>query len=148
MPDRFATILTCIDGRIQRPLDNWAREYLAVDYLDVITEPGPDAAVTTTDDLADLLRKVEVSQHAHRSTTLIVAGHSDCAGNPVTDDEHHQQLHGAATRLAHHLPDTRILAVHTGQCGQDCWQPHIITDITPIEQTTPHAGTSDDPGRR
>jgi len=133
VPDRFATLLTCIDGRIQRPLDNWARQHLAVDYLDVITEPGPDSAVTTTDDngLANLLRKVEVSRTAHRSTALVVVGHSDCAANPVADDEHHEQLHRAAVRLARHLPATRILAVHAGQCGDDCWQPHLISEITP-----------------
>lgn len=150
MPDRFATLLTCIDGRIQRPLHNWATQHLAVDYLDVITEPGPDAAVTTSDDdeLTALLRKVQVSQRAHRSSTLVVAGHSDCAGNPVTDEEHHQQLHHAAARLAHHLPDTRILAVHSGQCGPDCWQPHLVTEITPAGQRAPVAGTNNNPGRR
>jgi carbonic anhydrase len=131
VPDRFATVLTCIDGRIQRPVQDWARNHLAVDYLDVVTEPGPDSVVDTTSEpaLAALLRKVKVSQRAHGSATLLVAGHSDCAGNPATDDEHQRQLHRAADRLARNLPGTRIIAVHAAQCGHDCWQIRVVAEI-------------------
>ncbi|HEX6967686.1 MAG TPA: carbonic anhydrase, partial [Micromonosporaceae bacterium] len=62
MSGRFATVLTCIDGRIQRPLDEWVRQRLDVEYVDTITEPGPDAVVAGGGEqqLAALLRKVEV----------------------------------------------------------------------------------------
>jgi hypothetical protein len=132
VPDRFATIVTCIDGRIQTALSEWAKEHLAVDYVDTITEPGPDSAVVTArdDSLAALVAKVRVSQHAHGSAVLVIAGHSDCAGNPVTDDEHQDQLRRAVARLADHLPHTRILAVHAGQCGHRCWQPQLVAETT------------------
>ncbi|HEX5596708.1 MAG TPA: carbonic anhydrase [Micromonosporaceae bacterium] len=133
MPDRFATMFTCIDGRIQRPLDEWVRKHLDVDYLDTITEPGPEAVLSSTGEqcLTALVEKVELSKRAHGSATLIVAGHDDCAGNPNSDDKHRRQLRTALARLAERLPDTRILAVHAGRCGEHCWDPELVAEIVP-----------------
>ena len=39
---KFATSVSCIDGRIQIPLTNWIKENYSVDYVDTITEPGDD----------------------------------------------------------------------------------------------------------
>lgn len=131
MPERFATMFTCIDGRIQRPLDEWVKNHLDVEYLDTITEPGPEAVLATTGEqsLAVLLEKIAVSQRAHGSTTLVVAAHSDCAGNPVSDEEHRNQLRQSLSRLAARLPGTRILAVHAGRCGEQCWDPELVTEV-------------------
>ena len=130
---RFATMVTCIDGRIQRPLDEWVRQHLDVDYLDTITEPGPEAVLATTDEshLIAVLAKVAVSQRAHGSGTLVIAGHADCAGNPVSADEHRDQLRRSVARLAHRLPDTRILAVHADQCGERCWDAELVAEVSP-----------------
>ncbi|WP_240944564.1 carbonic anhydrase [Micromonospora thermarum] len=133
MPDRFATMFTCIDGRIQRPLDEWARNHLDVEYLDTITEPGPEAVLATTGErcLDVLLEKVQISQRAHGSATLVIAGHADCAGNPVSTDEHRNQLRQSLARLAGRLPDTRIIAVHADRCGEQCWDPEIVAEVSP-----------------
>ncbi|MFI7549436.1 carbonic anhydrase [Micromonospora sediminimaris] len=133
MPDRFATLLSCIDGRIQRPLDEWVKRHLDVEYLDTITEPGPEALLATTGEsrLDSLLDKVRVSQRAHGSATLVVAAHSDCAGNPVSVAEHHRQLRAGLSRLATRLPGTRILAVHAGRCGDRCWAPELVAEVIP-----------------
>ncbi|MFG2063125.1 carbonic anhydrase [Micromonospora sp. NPDC048871] len=130
---RFATIVTCIDGRIQRPLEEWAREHLDVDYLDTITEPGPAAVLTATGEshLTAVLEKVAVSQRAHGSGTLVIVGHADCAGNPVSADEHRDQLRRSVARLARRLPGTRILAVHADQCGERCWDPELVAEVHP-----------------
>ncbi|WBB51538.1 hypothetical protein O3597_14150 [Verrucosispora sp. WMMA2044] len=135
MSDRFATLLSCIDGRIQRPLDEWVRRHLDVEYLDTITEPGPEAVLATTGEarLDALLAKVRVSQRAHGSATLVVAAHSDCAGNPVSLTEHHRQLRTGLSRLAGRLPGTRLLAVHAGRCGHRCWTPELVAEVTPPE---------------
>jgi hypothetical protein len=127
-------MLTCIDGRIHRALDDWARDRLAVDYVDTITEPGPDSQVVAMDDaaLTGLVAKVRVSQRAHGSDVLVIAAHSDCAGNPVSDHAHRAHLHRAAARLATRLPGTRIVAVHAGRCGPDCWRPQFIAEVIPV----------------
>ncbi|MEU5939656.1 carbonic anhydrase [Micromonospora sp. NPDC047548] len=133
MPDRFATMFTCIDGRIQQPLNEWVRKHLDVEYLDTITEPGPEAVLAGTGErcLEVLLEKVQVSQRAHGSATLVIAAHSDCAGNPVSVDEHRDQLRQSLARVAGRLPNTRILAVHADRCGEQCWDPELVAEVPP-----------------
>lgn len=133
MPYRFATMVTCIDGRIQRPLEEWARRHLGVEYLDTITEPGPEAVLATTGErcLDVLMEKVEISRRAHGSATVIVAAHADCAGNPVPAHRSQEQLRLALSRLADRLPGIRLLAVHAGQCGEHCWDPTLVAEVIP-----------------
>lgn len=131
MGERFATLVTCIDGRIQRPLDGWVRDLTGVDYVDTITEPGLDGylATATDEDLAAFVAKILVSRRAHGSDTLVIAGHADCAGNPVPDQEHRRQLRGVLDRLAGLLPGVRVVAVHAARCGPDCWSPQPVSDL-------------------
>ncbi len=85
---KFATSVTCMDGRIQIPLANWIKENYSVDYVDTITEPGIDKKVSVSSDLESIKTKVGISINAHKSGLIVVSGHYDCAGNPVSDDEH------------------------------------------------------------
>ena len=85
---KFATSVTCMDGRIQIPLANWIKENYSVDYVDTITEPGIDKKVAESNDLESIKTKVGISINAHGSGLIVVSGHYDCAGNPVSDDEH------------------------------------------------------------
>ena len=85
---KFATSVTCMDGRIQIPLANWIKENYSVDYVDTITEPGVDKKVAESNDLESIKTKVGISINAHGSGLIVVSGHYDCAGNPVSDDEH------------------------------------------------------------
>lgn len=45
---RFATAINCIDGRAQMPVNEWVRKNLGADYVDTVTEPGVDKAITET----------------------------------------------------------------------------------------------------
>ena len=40
----------------------------------------------------DIARKVEISVEKHGSTIIVVAGHADCAGNPVTKEMHKNHI--------------------------------------------------------
>jgi carbonic anhydrase len=133
MPNRFATILTCIDGRVQHPLSAWTKNSVNVDYVDTITEPGPCSVVAAADDaeLAAILAKVRISQDAHGSDVLVLAGHADCAGSPIPEEQQYEQLRAGAARLARHLPGTRVIAVHAGRCGADRWEPSVLLDLHP-----------------
>lgn len=131
MPDRFATLLTCIDGRIQKSLSAWVSDQFAVDYVDTVTEPGVDSFLATADEasIAALIDKLAVSHRAHGSTTVVVAAHSDCAGNPVPDEEHRRQLKLGLARLERRLAGIRLVAVHVGQCGAECWEPQPVAEL-------------------
>ena len=85
---KFATSVTCMDGRIQIPLAKWIKENHSVDYVDTITEPGVDKKVAENTDLEPIKAKVAISINAHKSGLIVVSGHHDCAGNPVSEEEH------------------------------------------------------------
>ena len=90
---RFATSLSCIDGRVQGPLSEWIRGMSGAEYVDTVTEPGMDKALSGGGAAAEALRKKAIiSVRAHGSRMIVVSGHADCAGNPVTDDEHARQI--------------------------------------------------------
>ena len=90
---KFATSVSCIDGRIQSPISNWIKENHTVDFIDTITEPGLDKRISEFPEIAEELRKkVGISIKAHKSQLVIVSGHADCAGNPVSDEQHKEDI--------------------------------------------------------
>lgn len=120
-PLRFATAITCMDGRIQQVVVDYARSCFGVDYVDMVTVPGPDRVLTQ--DFAGRLRlasDVAVSQRAHGSSQLVLASHADCAGNPVADAEHEQMVADAVTWLAAQLPAMTMVGIHLDSTGEIC----------------------------
>ena len=89
---KFATSVSCMDGRIQIPVTNWIKENFSVDYVDTITEPGIDKLVADNTDLESIKTKVGISINKHESELIVVSGHYDCAGNPVSNEEHITQI--------------------------------------------------------
>ena len=89
---KFATSVSCMDGRIQIPLTNWIKENFSVDYVDTITEPGIDKQVADNTDFESIKTKVGISINKHESELIVVSGHYDCAGNPVSNEEHITQI--------------------------------------------------------
>lgn len=122
--ERFATALTCIDGRVHDPLRDWVRARLQVDTVDMVTVQGPDRVLAhgADDWIGRLAERVLVSHRAHGSTQLVIASHSDCAGHPVDDDEHHRDLYLAAARFAPLVPGMDVQTVHVGQATVVVWR--------------------------
>ncbi len=85
---KFATSVSCIDGRIQIPLTNWIKENYSVDYVDTVTEPGVDKNISKDSILESIKTKARISIHAHKSELIVFSGHYNCAANPVSDEEH------------------------------------------------------------
>lgn len=97
----FLTTINCIDGRVHPPVTQWMHQQFDVDYIDRITVAGPDRVLTTASDaeLAVIRRHLEISITVHGSHVLTVVGHYDCAGNPVSREEHLAQIQAAAERV-------------------------------------------------
>lgn len=91
---KFATAINCIDGRTQIPVSEWIKEKYSVSYVDMITEPGCDKVVCGTDptSIEKIKSKALISINAHGSSLVAIAGHHDCAGNPVSKEEHLTQI--------------------------------------------------------
>lgn len=88
----FATVINCMDGRVQLPVANWLKENYHVDYVDVITEPGPDKIISQSQNIDSIKSKVLISVNIHGSSIVVITGHYDCAGNPVSKKEHLEEI--------------------------------------------------------
>ncbi len=111
---KFATAINCMDGRVQLPVINWLRENLSVDYVDMITEPGPDKI---------LAEGTAISVNKHGSDTILVAAHDDCAGNPVARAQHEMHVRQSVIRIrSWNLPVKRIFGAWIGED----WKVEII----------------------
>jgi hypothetical protein len=66
-----------------------------LDYVDVITEPGPEKVVAEQRNafqVFSIQQRLTISQEKHGSRHLAVVAHHDCAGNPVDKEKQIQQL--------------------------------------------------------
>jgi hypothetical protein len=85
----FVTSINCMDGRVQLPIIAWLKNKFGADYVDVITEPGPNKILAENKDKAildSIKRRIDVSVNKHHSKVIAVSGHADCAGNPVDSE--------------------------------------------------------------
>ncbi len=91
---KFGTAINCIDGRTQNPVSQWIKENYSVDYVDTVTEPGPDKVLleVNIEKIEQIKSKLLISIKAHNSSLIVIAGHHDCAGNPVSKEEHLTQI--------------------------------------------------------
>lgn len=120
MPPTFATAVTCIDGRVHAPLTEWVRERFDVDHVDLNTDPGADAVCAhgAPDHLDRILARVTVSTLAHASTTLIIAGHADCAANPVDNARHRRDIEAAVHRIRDLTASVEVLGAWVDAHGR------------------------------
>ena len=108
---KFATSVSCIDGRTQLPLAAWIKEKYSVDFVDVISEPGVDKKIVESIDLDSIKHKVGISISAHKSKVIVVSGHHDCAGNPVSDDVHISQIKKGVKEISSWGMDAEVIGV-------------------------------------
>ncbi len=130
-PLRFGTLVTCIDGRVQRPTILWMRDRYGLDYVDVISAPGPDKLLVAGEESAEVAlvrRNVGFSIAAHDSQLVALCGHHDCAGNPATDDEHWEQIRQGTALLR----SWGLVADTVGLWLGEGWKVEII--VPPTQQ--------------
>ncbi len=92
---KFACAINCMDGRAQDAVKNYIKENYGVDYVDMITEPGPNKILADNFDSAiieNIKKRVEISVQHHGSKVVAIAGHAECAGNPVEKEEQIKHL--------------------------------------------------------
>lgn len=97
----FATAINCMDGRTQLPVYAWAQKHLGVEFVDMVTAPGPDKILNAgRGEVFELIKKrVKISIEKHGSKNLILVAHHDCAGNPVAKSVHLAHLQKAAAQV-------------------------------------------------
>lgn len=113
--EKFAVALGCMDGRCCNARFD-AVENLGYVFLDTITEPGMDGIMSrrsvgemslvlsdgsteifdTDAAFKNLRAKVAISLDKHGSDHMVIEGHDQCAGNPVSREDHIADLKAAA----------------------------------------------------
>ena len=92
---KFATAINCIDGRTQMPVIEWMSKEYGVNYVDMITEPGPNKILAENKDnliIDSIRKKINISVNKDTSKIIAIIGHYDCAGNPVEKDTQLKQI--------------------------------------------------------
>lgn len=122
----FAVAVNCIDGRTIQPVMDWVKANHHVDYVDMVTEPGPDKLLTagTPAQIEGVKTKVLVSVNAHGSKVICIAGHYNCAANSVTDAEHRQMIQQSAQVIAGWNLPVRVIGLWVNQS----WQIEVVCD--------------------
>ena len=99
--ETFFTSVGCMDGRVQGPVLRFGQDKFGARFADTITEAGLVGQLSR--DQVDqqlrnsLMEKLEISIKKHNSRGIIVHGHQDCAGNPVSDDVQRDDIRRSVT---------------------------------------------------
>ena len=128
MASKFATVINCMDGRVQDPVNSWMKKTTGADYIDVITEAGPDRIMASTATASRLiLQRILISRDKHGSKDLAVVAHYDCAGNPVAYEKHLTHLKRAAKIMSTWDLGMRIMMLWVDKN----WEVELVEEISP-----------------
>src|SRR3989344_8474433 len=122
--ETFFTSVGCIDGRSECAVAKWGREKFGVKYADAITEAGlvKWLAGNHLDQylVESIENKIKISIEKHHSKNIVVSGHEDCAGNPVSGSAHKKDILKAAELISLMFPKISVTSVYAKRSG-DSW---------------------------
>ncbi len=110
----FYTAINCMDGRVQLPVISYLQKRFDAEYVDVISEPGPNRILADESDgvaVESIMRRVEISVVRHHSVGIAVVGHHDCAGNPATEAEQRQHTAAAVLCVQARFSDVPVIGL-------------------------------------
>lgn len=109
----FAVALSCIDGRIQRPVNDFLLKEFGVNYLDTVTRAGMVKYLTSSYDPAttSVVTDLDSAIRAHGATQLALVAHHDCAGNPIADQDQHKQLRDGVGHFRRRYPELDVVGI-------------------------------------
>ena len=122
---KFCTVINCIDGRIQTPVIEYLRKHYDAEYVDSITESGPNLILSEQENktvIQSIIHKVKISLEKHNSVGIAIVGHHDCAGNPSSKKKQLEHLRIAVQFLSSQV-DASIIALWVDKN----WQVNKIT---------------------
>ena len=103
LSESFFTIVGCMDGRVQGVVAEFGRNKFGAKYPDTITEAGLVGKLARDEQNQTLLdsikNKLDISLQKHHSKGIIVHGHQECAGNPVSDDKHKDDIRKSVQKI-------------------------------------------------
>lgn len=123
--ETFFTVVGCMDGRCQEAISKFGQEKFGAEYPDTITEAGLVGLLVqkpANQNLLDSIRKkINISLEKHHSRGVIVYGHQDCAGNPVSDERHKQDIIKTANIIRSLVPKNILVVPVFVKRNQEGW---------------------------
>lgn len=126
----FCTVINCMDGRVQIPVIRYLQERFNTDYVDSITEPGPNRVLAEDRDSAQvqsIFDRLRISVEKHNSAGIAIAGHHDCAGNPAAKETQLKHIEAAVARIGNSYSDIQIIGLWVDQD----WTVHEVCASKP-----------------
>lgn len=120
---KFVTAINCMDGRVQLPVIEYLKNNYGAEYVDMITEPGPNRILTERADnpiLESIRKRVELSVTRHSSNLIAIVGHHDCAGNPVDKKTQLKQIISAIATVKSWGFDVKIIGLWVDENWEGC----------------------------
>ena len=115
---RFCTAINCMDGRVQIPVIQYLKDHFGAEYVDVVSEPGPNRILADGSDtsaLESIERRLRMSVEHHHSVGVAVVGHHDCAGNPSPEAEQTHHTLAAVGRIRSMFGQLPVIALWVDQ---------------------------------
>ena len=110
----FCTVINCMDGRVQLPVIKYLQGRFNVDYVDSITEPGPNLILARQNNInivESIFNRIKISVDYHGSVGIAVAGHYGCAGNPSTKDQQTAHTLNAVRCINNRYNDLEVIGL-------------------------------------
>lgn len=128
--ETFFTAIGCMDGRVQDPVAEFGRAKFGAAFADTITEAGLVGLLAADNTESELLnsikKKVLISVEKHHSKGIVVHGHQDCAGNPVPDEKHKEDILKTAEIIKSFVPqDIPVIPVFVVK--EESWEVLLLT---------------------
>lgn len=114
---KFCTAVNCMDGRVQLPVIEYLKKKYGVEYVDMITEPGPNGVLSSQENpelVQSVLDRIDISVNKHGSEQIAVIGHHDCAGNPVGKELQVSDTRKAVAFLKEKLATIEVVGLWVG----------------------------------
>ena len=108
---KFATSISCMDGRIQIPVNTWIKKNYSVDFVDTITAPGVEKKISESTNVEQIKSMIEISIYKHKSSVIVISGHHDCAGNPVSKEEQVSQISKGIQNIKSWNYDAQVIGI-------------------------------------
>jgi carbonic anhydrase len=108
----FCSSIHCMDGRVQKPIIAYLKTTYHKEYVDTITEPGPNRILSEggEQDLTDsIFRRLDISVRHHKSDLVAISGHFDCAGNPASREVQVEQIQRAKDLIKKTYPHIKVV---------------------------------------
>ena len=110
----FFTVINCIDGRIQLPVIQYLQQKYNVEFIDSITEAGPNLILADNIDsstVQSIYNKLNISFNNHKSEGLAIVGHYGCAGNPASKNEQIEHIQKAIKLIQNKYNEKEIIGL-------------------------------------